>query len=341
MVKTTECGPLAPDPFQPLVPSPCAPVSELPSLPGGRSDAQASQQQPRATYETREEPLLDLDNDFDGVKTGAGQAQDPTARSSLIPGASTATQTSARGTSRGRGRGSRSRSKPPLVITPLDRFVRFKDAAGNSPSPAQLFKVLDRLEKYASGDREHDQLCTEINQQHAASIRHGLHRYFAGDTERVSALLTFVEALRKCLSEVPSESHHLPYSQPLQYVGFAINEQQQSAAPEKKCGWLMALFDAACKLEVQQPDKSAVFAFKSYSVAYPVNWEECMLGEEFFARICKTYFYTGLGFNVHQAGLSIDVTVLDDLRYTEGLETWEAREQLRTANPVFEAQIYF
>jgi hypothetical protein len=51
--------------------------------------------------------------------------------------AATVTQTSTRGTSRGRatsrgrGRGSRSRSKQPLVITPLDRFVRFKDAAGN------------------------------------------------------------------------------------------------------------------------------------------------------------------------------------------------------------------
>jgi hypothetical protein len=43
----------------------------------------------------------------------------------------TTTPTSARGRGRGRGRGSRSRSKQPLVITPLDRFVRFKDDAGN------------------------------------------------------------------------------------------------------------------------------------------------------------------------------------------------------------------
>jgi hypothetical protein len=218
-------------------------------------------------------------------------------------------------------------------------YVRIlQDAAGNSPSPAQLFKVLNRLEKYASGERENDQLCTEIDQQDAASIRHGLHRYFAGNIERVCTLLTFVAALRKCLSEVPSESHHLPFSQPLQYVGFAINEQQQTAVPKKKSGWLMALFDTACKLEVQPPDKSAVFAFKNYSVACPVDWTECMLGEEVFARICKTYFYTGLGFNVHQAGLSIEVTVLDDLRHTEA---WETREGLRTSNPVFETQIYF
>jgi hypothetical protein len=65
----------------------------------------------------------------------------------------------------------------------------------------------------------------------------------------------------------------------------------------------------------------------SNSVTYPVDWEECVLGEEVFARICKTYFYTGLGFNVHQADLSIDVTVLDNLRYREALEAWETRER--------------
>jgi hypothetical protein len=78
----------------------------------------------------------------------------------------------------------------------------------------------------------------------------------------------------------------------------------------------------------------------SNSVAYPVDWEECVLGEEIFARICKIYFYTGLGFNVHQVGVSIDVTVLDDLRHREALEAWETREGLRTDTPVFETQIY-
>jgi hypothetical protein len=45
-------------------------------------------------------------------------------------------------------------------------------------------------------------------------------------------------------------------------------------------------------------------SFEVYIVAYPVDRDECKLGEELFDRMCKSHFYNGLGFNIQTGGLS-------------------------------------
>jgi hypothetical protein len=227
-------------------------------------------------------------------------------------------------------------------------YVRiFKDVKGNSPSPAQLLTVLDLLEKYASGKEEHDELCADIDRQvgrggDATSIRKGLHRFFGGSIDRVATLLTFVAALRQVLSEVPPEEHDRPFVHPLKYVGFSIKEYQRNVAHDNNnTSWLMPLFSCACKLAFHDSDGSAMFAFESFVVAYPINRVECRLGEELFARMCKSYYYNGLGFNIAEAGLSIGGTNLSGYELGEATKLWVEREKFRSASPVIEAQTEF
>jgi hypothetical protein len=45
-------------------------------------------------------------------------------------------------------------------------------------------------------------------------------------------------------------------------------------------------------------------SFEIYIVTYPVDRDECRLGEELFDRMRERYFDTGLGFNIQTSGLS-------------------------------------
>jgi hypothetical protein len=225
-------------------------------------------------------------------------------------------------------------------------YVRiFADAAGKPPSPAQLYTVVDILEKYASGKREHDQLCADVDGQiprgssTAASIQQGLHRWFDGNAARVTMLLTFAAALKAYLDKIPQHSRDQPIPDSLKYVGFSIVEKSRTSSHNTgTTSWLMALFFCACKLSFHNAGR-ALFEFSTYIVAYPITRDECKLGEELFCRMCKSYYQGGLGFNIQHAGLSVAGINMDGLSHNVALALWQQREDLRDQSPVSNDQM--
>jgi hypothetical protein len=234
-------------------------------------------------------------------------------------------------------------------------YVRiFADADGDSPTPAQLYMVLDDLDRYASGEQEDDEICAEIDTQvgvfaqDAQSIRQGCHRYFDGSSDRVQVLLTFITAMRQRLDEIPQDRHDQPLPYPLKYIGFSINLSRRTSAHNyRSSSWLMALFFAACKRLFKNDDDDSdddglpLFEFSTYAIAYPIDRDECKLGEELLCRMCDSYYYSGLGFNIQPGGLSNVAPHLEG--FSEGYvqKQWRNRENLRQESPVFEQQVIF
>jgi hypothetical protein len=226
-------------------------------------------------------------------------------------------------------------------------YVRvFGDAKGMPPSPNQLFLVLDDLAKYMSGDPQHDETCAEINgmsgrsRSEAADIRAGLHHFFEGSVGRPSVLLTFIEAHKVYLATIAPDQRDQPIPHALQYVGFTTNVDRRAAEHDNgSTSWLTSLFDAVCKRLFQRPEGGPVFHFELYVVAFPVNRDECRLGEELLCRMCSSYHYNGLGFNIQAAGMSSIDGKLKDLSEAKAESTWRDRVALRDESPNFEQQI--
>jgi hypothetical protein len=226
-------------------------------------------------------------------------------------------------------------------------YVRiFGDRHGKSPSPRQLFLVLDDLAKYVSGDPQHDDTCAEIDgmsgrsRSEAADIREGLHHFFEGSVGRPPVLLTFIEAHKAYLATIADDQHDQPIPHPLQYVGFTTSVGRRAAEHDNgSTSWLTSLFDAVCRRLFQRPDGGPVFRFELYVVAFPVSRDECKLGEELLSRMCKSYFYTGLGFNIQAAGVSSVDGKLKDLSEAKAASAWQDRLMLRDASPQFGRQI--
>jgi uncharacterized protein YeeX (DUF496 family) len=226
-------------------------------------------------------------------------------------------------------------------------YVRiFGDEHGKPPSPRQLFLVLDDLEKYVSGDPQHDEICAEIDdmsgrsKNEAVDIRAGFHHFFNGIVTRPPILLTFIEAQRQYLATIELDQHDEPIPHALQYVGFTINVERRASEHEGgSTSWLTSLFDAVCHRLFQRPEGGPVFKFELYVMTFPINRDECKLGEELLARMCHSYHYTGLGFNIQPAGVSSVDGQLKNLSEAEAESTWRDRVALRDGSPVLGRQI--
>jgi hypothetical protein len=231
-------------------------------------------------------------------------------------------------------------------FAPVHYVRSFGDEHGKPPSPRQLFLVLNDLAKYVSGDPQHDETCAEIDRtsgrsrNEAAEIRAGLHHFFDGSVGRPPVLLTFIEAHKAYLATIADDQLDKPIPHALQYVGFTTNVERRAAEHDNGwTSWLTSLFDAVCKRLFQRPDGGPVFKFELYVVAFPVNRDECKLGEELLARMCKSYHYTGLGFNIQAAGVSSVDGHLKNLSEEKAGEVWRERCALRDESPDIRQQI--
>jgi hypothetical protein len=227
-------------------------------------------------------------------------------------------------------------------------YVRiFGDKDGKSLSPNQLRPVLRDLKRYASGKPKHDETCAEIDNMtrkshvDAADIRAGLHHFFKRSDARPQVLLTFIQALTQYLDTVDPEKHDEPLPHPFQYVGFASNANRRAAEHDyESSSWLSTLFESVCKRLFTRPEGGPVFKFEMFVVAFPINRDECKLGEELFARMCKSYHYSGLGFNIQPAGVTSVDLHLQRLAEADVHAAWQERSAWRNKNPKFSRQVY-
>jgi hypothetical protein len=79
--------------------------------------------------------------------------------------------------------------------------------------------------------------------------------------------------------------------------------------------------------------------FETYVVAFPINRDECKLGKELLCKICKTYCYNGLGFNIQHGGISNVAPKLEELSEATARAKWDGRLMLRNESLVFEKQV--
>jgi hypothetical protein len=241
-------------------------------------------------------------------------------------------------------------------FAPAIYTIILADSEGRSPSPNELRRVIRWLRRYISGDARHDAKCVIIDNQSRqtrsdlSSIQRGLHYHLAGKINRVKQLVTFWNALSTILDEeapevdgaAPSPAATQPFRHHLKYFGFTKNTAERSKGHESgSTNWLKALVFDICKYLFNDGSENCVptYTFHTYTVAYPVNQTECKLGEELLCRIANGYHYTGLGFNMQDAGVGTSSAALVDVRHGDVARLWEERVELRNKNPCFEPQI--
>jgi hypothetical protein len=231
-------------------------------------------------------------------------------------------------------------------FAPIHYVRMFTDRKGNPPTHRQLCLVLRDLKRYASGDPRHAQTCADIDSMtrkintDADDIRKGGHHFFKSSLGRVRLLHMFTAAHEAYLATIPPEDHGKPIPDPLRYVGFTINiGQRTSAHTYGDSSWLMTLFGAACSRLFKRSDGTPVFRFETFVVAFPINREECRLGEELLCRLCKSYCYNGLGFNIQHGGMSNVAPKLEPYSEEAARAKWNGRLLLRTESPVFKDQV--
>ncbi|KAI8937288.1 hypothetical protein NX059_006496 [Plenodomus lindquistii] len=219
-------------------------------------------------------------------------------------------------------------------------YVRIiADAAGLSPTPAELRIVISKMRMYVSGDVSYGKDCAAIdNHSHPnvsdeRNIHRGEHAFLQGVEQRVQNVLTFCEALEDVLDEeAPANSPQSskPYPRALKYIGYSVNAPKRGK--EHDCGttdFLKSLFYAICKVEFSDIKGVQKYDWHMYAVAYPAAVEDCQLGEELLSRLTHSYYYTGLGFNVQPAGLSINSGELDAATPSEFRAQWDIRRKWR------------
>jgi hypothetical protein len=226
-------------------------------------------------------------------------------------------------------------------------YVRvFADGKGIRPTHKQLSLAMKALKAYASGDANHVQNCVKIDAQTHKShtdadiIQQGGHHFFNGSKDRVKLLHMFIAAHEAYLATIAPEDRDKPIPDPLQYVGFTRTIAQRTKAHTYgDSSWLMTLFNAVCKCLFKEQNNTPTFWFETYVVAFPINQDECKVGEELFCRLCKSYCYNGLGFNIQPGGLSNVAPKLDGMTETYARNEWFQRLLLRNQSPVFEKQV--
>jgi hypothetical protein len=231
-------------------------------------------------------------------------------------------------------------------FAPIHYVRMFTDGAGNPPSHKQLCLVLEGLKQYVSGDPQHDRFCAEVDNTtragriDAAGIRKGLHHYLEGSAGRANLLHTFIAAHETYLATIAPADRDKPIPDPLQYVGFTTNIIRRTIDHEYgESSWLMTLFEVVCTRLFHNADKTSVFTFETFVVAFPVNRDECRLGEELLCRLCRSYCYNGLGFNIQQGGMSNVAPKLEDYSERTARNMWDERVVFRNESPVFKDQV--
>jgi hypothetical protein len=238
------------------------------------------------------------------------------------------------------------------MIRKVDQFapihyVRiFGDENGKSPSANELYCVVEDLEKYVSEDKRYNDICADIESYStrgkgdADAISQGLHHFFNGSMKRPEKLIGFITALRAYLDTIAPDQLHEPIPDWFKYVGFTVRIGKRTEAHDNdSSSWLMSLFDTVCKRLFKQLDGKPRFWFEMYVVAFPINRFESHIGEELFCRMCKSYYYNGLGFNIQSAGKSKIGPMLDQLSEAKAADAWQARVTFRDQNEDFLAQV--
>lgn len=232
-------------------------------------------------------------------------------------------------------------------FAPAIYVIILADDNGKSLTPRQLRRAVRWLQRYASGEERYVNACVRIdnmsrrNRSDASDIQGGSHHHFEGRMKRVQQLVAFTTALTAILDEEAPEDDDVASSQPfkhhLKYFGYTKNSAQRAAGHASgSTNWLKALFGDVCRLLFNKKDQNEtpLFTFHTFTVGYPVSRDECRLAEELFCRLGNGYHYTGLGFNMADAGANASVS-----HTTDAIQLWEEREELRNKNPLFEPQL--
>jgi hypothetical protein len=236
-----------------------------------------------------------------------------------------------------------------LTFTPVIYVRIFHGKDGLSPTPKQLRQVLEYLRMYVSGLRANDKVCAEIDNQTRpttsteADIAAGRHYYLKGKDTRAEQLLTFIAALSQALDgQVPpgSAAQDLPFARTLKYFGYTKDFARRTREHDTdSSSWLMELFDHVCRLLFRDEARVPVFRFESYVVAYPISYQECQIGHELLCRSGGGYYYTGLGFNIQDAGVRVTSADLSGVPHGVATGMWKACEDARNSNPIWETRL--
>lgn len=223
------------------------------------------------------------------------------------------------------------RSYAPFAPCIYTRELTDKD--GNNPTPNELSKVIELFEQYASGKQSavaQSVKLDNVGKAHRSddeSIEEGLHYFFHGVQERVFKLHTFCHALAEQISKTDPLKGNKPFRTVFKYVGFASRTQDRfkDYSADHSQSWLTEMMRDALRL--LSPHKS--FNLENFVICYLTSHDECQLAEELLTRSGRAYYHTGLGLNVHDAGLSNASGDTGDMREKDVKKLWKAAKRFR------------
>ncbi|KAL1640762.1 hypothetical protein SLS58_006584 [Diplodia intermedia] len=195
------------------------------------------------------------------------------------------------------------------------------DEYGNSPTPNELDKVLDILEKYP--ERDYDELAEKIDGLiHAPSLstdpakRPLTHsrRYLRTannhmySIERLVNLKTFCKSLKHRFEGMTSLDRLLPLDHPLGLFGWSIDADARKShhLSHQSSNYIMNLTEAVCQHLYENDVLFMQYRMQAYPICFLAEPEQSIAAELLFTCIGDGYIHAGGGFSHHNAGENND-----------------------------------
>jgi hypothetical protein len=187
---------------------------------------------------------------------------------------------------------------------------------GQSPTPTQISRLLDKMELYLdTKSQESCEFAGEVDTQMSRpdhiqrekwrnAARKGQRRYLNGENpsataQRIAVTRRFIQLLRRRLRN--SVDLNKPLPRPLSDVGFATSPLEQLGQQEKhdSSNYLMNLAEAICMVEFPE------YRIRGYILFHCFKPIHAHIGEILFSRLAQCYISNGGGFSHHPASISI------------------------------------
>ncbi|KAF2655417.1 hypothetical protein K491DRAFT_692887 [Lophiostoma macrostomum CBS 122681] len=215
---------------------------------------------------------------------------------------------------------------------------------GLSPTPKHLRRVIAALRCYIEVDPDWVDQSLRIDNvnyhtnSRVRDIEQGQHWYLSTSggqriSDRCDRVAHFCDALSARLDKLPTADDNHPVAHAFHHIGVTKSFEKRMAqhgALNSGSSWFMSLFQAVCRVILQ--DEDATWGFEDYVLFFFADMTEVAIGEVLFTILADASHKDGWGFEVHPAGINVSSTELGDKTAREAHEFWNHCKAWRTSS---------
>lgn len=200
------------------------------------------------------------------------------------------------------------------------------DANGNSPTPNELFAILNHIETYVKGT-DHDQP-REIDSFKGPGIslaksQGGYRKYLyisKLSPAHVKQLNRFVQNVRKRITDISPNKHHEPLTHPLCGVGYGVRSEDRLKSHKKhmSSNYVMDITEAVVGVLFKQNVLSKLYEIKQFIIFICFDPAHGALSEIVLARLDEGYHGNGRGFSHYPLGEAMRLQKASSMRSGSG-----------------------